>query len=205
MANQKTDPRLEKSTDKSSVYYNLANRMRLRYYNRAVNGLLCEGEKPPFGACYICESTDHWAMTCTKKNEAKKTTSTSTPCYICHQVGHWANRCPEKQQSTSSSTQTHNNNCFSCNGTDHWIKDCPTRKSTSNNCFACNGTDHWVKDCPTRKCTSFSDTMQTETLVENENQIVQEPPRKRRKTSQKSCRKSTQQVKSCYNFRQRNI
>ena len=95
-----TDPRKSEAvmTDKSSIYCSTStgpststvHQKYLNYRERSINGLLKEGELPPFGFCYFCKSSDHWSPTCPQK---KKSTEHNN-CFACNSTEHWYKDCP---------------------------------------------------------------------------------------------------------------
>lgn len=144
--------------------------------------------QPPFGSCYICHDTSHWASECPEqqKQQGNSTADKKPPygqCYKCGSSTHWAPNCSQNddntqavEQSSSDAETKPQKRKYPSEEKTSDVSPCkklkPTlepkktstseprrrKRSTRKHCFICKSETHNAKDCNEHDMESVCDS-----------------------------------------------
>ena len=161
-SNKPTDPRMTKTEDPKSIYYQYSSLKKLlseediQLMQPLEDSLKQQGQlKPPFGKCYFCKDPSHWIGDCpeAKKPRSQQAAEQKKPpfgqCYNCGSPNHWAPDCPHKNEMDSSSISPSSIEKQQPS-TSTEISTVATKKMKRpfGQCYNFRSPNHWTPDCP---------------------------------------------------------
>ena len=104
------------SSETKSIYYHFISLKKLlttdevQQLKPLEDTLKVQGKLvPPFGQCYYCKETTHWASDCLKLKLAREQPDGKPAhgqCFKCGSFDHWASKCPQKLETKPEKIST---------------------------------------------------------------------------------------------------
>ena len=104
------------SSEAKSIYYHFISLKKLlttdelQQLKPLEDTLKAQGKLiPPFGQCYYCKETTHWASDCLKLKLAREQPDAKPAhgqCFKCGSFDHWASKCPQKDETKPEKIST---------------------------------------------------------------------------------------------------
>ena len=104
------------SSEAKSIYYHFISLKKLlttdevQQLKPLEDTLKAQGKLvPPFGQCYYCKETTHWASDCLKLKLAREQPDGKPAhgqCFKCGSFNHWASKCPQKDETKPEKIST---------------------------------------------------------------------------------------------------
>ena len=104
------------SSETKSIYYHFISLKKLlttdelQQLKPLEDTLKAQGKLvPPFGQCYYCKETTHWASDCLKLKLAREQPDGKPAhgqCFKCGSFDHWASKCPQKDETKPEKIST---------------------------------------------------------------------------------------------------
>lgn len=149
--NPQVDPRLSKYNEPKSIYYHCTSLKKLlddddREIFKPLEMSLRKKNllKIPFGRCYVCQSTEHWANECDRKN--------LNLCYACGSEEHFVSSCPTtRQQPEPMEVGTRDDEATESRKRKFSFEESseePPAKKRKITCFICKSDEHKPLQCP---------------------------------------------------------